>query len=149
MNNNNQYNQQDVDDPDIPKTAVNKKDTTAVNASSLCQPNEFLRDDDTPECWDLKQAKYFSEEYPWLYFKNKKLGCNICHDLNLNLNKNQGSHVHVSSNWIQCDIVPSGNSISKQQASLRKKITKHKCSQSHISAENTIKRSKLEIMDKQ
>ncbi|KAF0748500.1 E3 SUMO-protein ligase KIAA1586-like [Aphis craccivora] len=34
-------------------------------------------------------------------------------------------------------------------ASLRKKISKHKCSQSHISAENIIHRSKLETMDLQ
>ncbi|XP_025190416.1 E3 SUMO-protein ligase KIAA1586-like [Melanaphis sacchari] len=121
---------------------VNNKDHIAVN-NSLCQPIEFTRDDDTPECWDSKQAKYFCEEYPWLYFKNKKLGCNICHKVNLNLNKNQVSHVHVSSNWIQCDIVPTGNNISKQQASLRKKISKHKCSQSHISAENIIHRKKI------
>ncbi|KAL4104014.1 hypothetical protein QTP88_019327 [Uroleucon formosanum] len=106
---------------------VNNEDTIAVN-NSLCQPIEFTRDDDTSEYWDSKQAKYFCEKYPWLYFKTKMLGCNICQKVNLNLNKNQVSHVHTSSNWIQCDIVPSGNSISKQQASLRKKIFKHKCS---------------------
>jgi len=70
--------------------SVNNKDHIAVN-NSLCQPIEFTRDDDTPECWDSKQAKYFCEEYPWLYFKNKKLGCNICHKVNLSLNKNQVS----------------------------------------------------------
>ncbi|KAL4121434.1 hypothetical protein QTP88_013948 [Uroleucon formosanum] len=39
---------------------VNNEDTIAVN--SLCQPIEFTRDDDTPECWDSKQAIYFCEE---------------------------------------------------------------------------------------
>ncbi|KAF0748501.1 E3 SUMO-protein ligase KIAA1586-like [Aphis craccivora] len=105
----NEHNEHNVDDPDIPKTAVNNEDTTAVN-NSLCQPIEFIRDDDTPECWDSKQVKYFCQEYPWLYFKNKKLGCNICHNVNLSLNKNQVLHVHVSSNWTQCEIIPSGDS---------------------------------------
>ncbi|KAL4123383.1 hypothetical protein QTP88_015579 [Uroleucon formosanum] len=48
---------------------VNNEDPIAVN-NSLCQPIEFTRDDDTSECWDSKQAKYFCEKYPWLYFKN-------------------------------------------------------------------------------
>ncbi|XP_060867447.1 E3 SUMO-protein ligase KIAA1586-like [Metopolophium dirhodum] len=65
------------------------------------------------------------------------------------MTKNQVSHVHVSSNWIQYDIVPTGNSISKQQASLRKKISKHKCSQSHISAENIINRNMPKLIDLQ
>lgn len=59
----------------------------------MCQPTESAIDDE-PECWDTKQAKYFCEEYPWIYFKNKKLGCKLCHKVNLNLNKNQGSHIH-------------------------------------------------------
>lgn len=57
--------------------------------------------------------------------------------------------MHVLSNWTQCEIIPSGDSLSKRMACLRKKISKHKCSQFHISTENIIHRSKLETMDLQ
>lgn len=44
----------------------------------------------------MKQIKYFCEEYPWIYFKNKKLGCKLCVKVNLNIEKKPESHVRLS-----------------------------------------------------
>lgn len=106
--------------------------TILLISNNSCQPIEFTSNDELSKCWDLKHAKYFYEEYSLPCFKNKKLGCNISHKININFN-NQVIYTHESSNWIQCDIVPLGNSTSKQQASL-KKIFKHQYNQSHINA---------------
>jgi len=118
-------------------------------ASIIHQPTNCISDNEPPECWDLKQIKYFCEEYPWIYFKNKKLGCKLCLKVNLNIEKKPESHVRVSSEWTQCTIAPSGDTIAKQQASLRKKISKHKGSQPHITAESIIERSKQETFELQ
>lgn len=61
--------------------------TLLLISNNSCQPIEFTCNDELPKCWDLKQAKYFCEEYSWLCFKNKRLGCNICYKININLNQ--------------------------------------------------------------
>lgn len=43
-----------------------------------------------PDCWDLKQVRYFTEEYPWLYIHQKILGCRTYKKYNLNLINKQG-----------------------------------------------------------
>jgi hypothetical protein len=40
-----------------------------------------------PDCWDSNQVIYFTKNYPWMYFKEKKIGCTFCRDVNLNLFK--------------------------------------------------------------
>ena len=69
--------------------------------------------------------------------------------MNLNIEKKPESHVHLSSEWTQCNIAPSGDTIAKQQTSLRKKISKHKSSQPHITAESIIARSNQETFELQ
>lgn len=91
--------------------------------------------------------KYFTEEYPWIFFNNKKIGCKICSKANFNLTKHQGTH--GSQEWMDGEICPVGDDIKKQQTNLRKKISKHKSSQSHLHTERIIEKQKLEIMQTQ
>lgn len=97
-----------------------------------------------PDCWDRNQVKYFTNEYNWLYIHNKKLGCKICKKANLNLIKIQG--MHVSKEWCDGNITAVGDDTSKQQTSLRKKISKHKNTQVHLKIEQMIDRSMLEVI---
>lgn len=91
--------------------------------------------------------KYFTEEYPWIFFNKKKIGCKICSKANFNLTKHQGTH--GSQEWMNGEICPVGDDFKKQQTNLRKKISKHKSSQSHLHAERIIEKQKLEIMPTQ
>lgn len=97
-----------------------------------------------PDCWDRNQVKYFTDEYNWLYIHSKKLGCKICKKANLNLIKIQG--MHVSKEWCDGNITAVGDDISKQQTSLRKKISKHKNTQVHLKIEQMIDQSMLEVI---
>ena len=97
-----------------------------------------------PNCWDRNQVKYFIDEYNWLYIHNKKLGCKICKKANLNLIKIQG--MHVLKEWCDGNITAVGDDISKQQTSLRKKISKHKNTRVHLKIEQMIDRSMLEVI---
>ncbi|KAL4141586.1 hypothetical protein QTP88_004202 [Uroleucon formosanum] len=126
------------------KYNVLKTSIITTTTGIIHQPTNCISDSESPKCWDRKQIKYFCEEYPWIYFKNKKLGCKLCVKVNLNIEKKPESHIRLSSEWTQCNIVPSGDTIAKRQASLRKKISKHKSSQPHITAESIIARSKQE-----
>jgi len=104
---------------------------------------ELSYDEVPPDCWDRNQVKYFTDEYNWLYIHNKKLGCKICKKANLNLIKIQG--MHVSKEWCDGNITAVGD-ISKQQTSLRKKISKHKNTQVHLKIERMIDQSMLEVI---
>jgi len=98
------------------------------------------------ECWDLKQLKYFSEEYPWLFYNANKLGCIICKKINLNFAKNQG---HVSKEWVNGEVYAVGSDTNKMQANLWKKICKHKSSNSYLNAQQIINKSKIEMLPNQ
>jgi len=92
------------------------------------------------------KTKYFSEEYPWLFYNANKLGCTICKKTNLNLAKNQG---HVSKEWVNGEVYAVGSDTNKMQANLRKKICKHKSSHSHLNAQQIINKSKIEMLPNQ
>ncbi|KAL4121579.1 hypothetical protein QTP88_014066 [Uroleucon formosanum] len=128
------------DNQSLPLAASQEGNTIPTNCNTV---------NESPECWDIKQIKYFCEEYTWIYFKNKKLGCKLCVKVNLNIEKKPESHVRLSSEWTQCNIAPSGATIAKRKASLRKKISKHKSSQPHITAESIIAHSKQETFELQ
>jgi len=51
-----------------------------------------------PDCWDLKQVKDFSDEYPWLFFSEKNFGCKYCKNTNSTLLKSKG--VHCAKEWV-------------------------------------------------
>lgn len=70
--------------------------------------------------------KYFTEEYPLLIFHNKKLGCKICNNVNINITKHQGTHGYEE--LINGNITPVDHDVGKQKLCLRKKIAKHKFS---------------------
>lgn len=87
------------------------------------------------------------KKIPWIFFNNKKIGCKICAKANFNLTKHKGTH--GSKEWINGEIASVGDSLKKQQTSLRKKISKHKSSQSHLNTECIIEKKKFEIMPTQ
>jgi len=64
-------------------------------------------------------VKYFTEEYPRIFFNKKKIGCKICSKANFNLTKHQGTH--GSQEWMNGEICPVGDDFKKQQTNLRKK----------------------------
>jgi len=86
-------------------------------------------------------VKYFTEEYPWIFFNNKKIGCKICSKANFNLTKHQGTH--GSQELMNGEICSVGDDFKKQQTNLRKN------SQSHLHTERIIEKQKLEIMPTQ
>lgn len=63
-----------------------------VSVQTLETVDEELLTLEPPDCWENKQVKYFTEEYSWLFFNKKKLGCTICKNVNHNLTKHQGTH---------------------------------------------------------
>lgn len=67
--------------------------------------------------------------------------------MNHNLTKYQGTH--GSKEWNNGNIIPAGDNFGKQQSSLRKKIAKHKSSQTHLNAVSTLEKQKFEIMPAQ
>lgn len=69
-----------------------------------------------PECWDIKQLQYFSEEYLWLYYNTNKLGCTICKKTNLNLTKNHG---HIATEWVNGEVYAVGSDIKKNASKLK------------------------------
>ena len=74
------------------------------------------------------------KEHPWLFSVNDRLGCSICKTLKSGKVKNV---------WRECLVVVQGNTISEQMKSIRKKISQHKNSESHVNAvQNSIKAKK-------
>lgn len=49
-----------------------------LNVKILETGEELLLTPEPPDCWNSNQVKYFTDEYPWLFFNNKKLRCKIC-----------------------------------------------------------------------
>lgn len=82
--------------------------------------------------------KYFTEEYPWIFFNKQKIGCKIFSKANFNLTKHQGTH--DSQEWMNEEICPVGDDFKKQQTNLRKNNSKHKSSQSHLHTERIIEK---------
>jgi len=117
------------------KNCVQSKEPDITQDESPAEPSD---------CWVLKQVRYFTEEYHWLYIHQKMLGCRSCKKYNLNLVKEQG--LHISKEWSEGKVAAVGDNISKQQISLRKKIAKHKNTQVHLKIEQIIDKSKLEVM---
>jgi len=85
---------------------------------------------DWPDCWSNIQYQYFKSENSWLCVTNKKLRCTVCADVkSLNCYKTQG--INLSPEWIEGTVSCYGGTRSKQQVSLRKKISLHKESEGH------------------
>ena len=90
-----------------------------------------------PACSSFKQRDYFSRTYLWLMYLDGKTGCGKCKEVSsLGLYNSPG--IHMSQEWITCDIVPSGEK-SVAQKSLRKKIIKQSTSKAHIIFERILK----------
>lgn len=64
---------------------------TTESETEAWENEVFLLNTESPDCWDNKQVKYFTKEYPWMFFNNKKIGGKICSKANFNLTKHQGT----------------------------------------------------------
>lgn len=83
-----------------------------------------------PDCWTKSQYLYFVSEYSWLSAVNKKLQCKTCATVkSVHCHKTQG--VSLAPEWIEGSVSFYGDTRSKQQLSLRKKIFLHKDSEGH------------------
>lgn len=67
----------------------------------ILENDELLLTPEPPDCWDGNQVKYFTGEYPWLFFNNKKIGYKICRNVNLNLTKRQGVHMGQKNGFME------------------------------------------------
>lgn len=97
-----------------------------------------------PQCWDSKQVKYFTDEYPWIFFNGYNLGCKICKNGFLNVVRTKG--IHFAKEWTKGEICAVGEDCKKQQSNLRKKISLHKNTVAHLRTEEVIEKSKHDII---
>lgn len=138
-----------------PKTDLPTQVLTSTNHSNIdlsfpsavpvIKSTDCIYNKSYPDCWDSKQIIYFTETYPWIYFKEKKIGCTFCRDVNLNLLKQTGSH--VATEWSNAEISSTGLNLKNKQSNLRKKISKHKFSVSHLNAQKIVDECKKKIID--
>ncbi|KAL5243637.1 hypothetical protein ACI65C_011047 [Semiaphis heraclei] len=143
INNDNNINNSEIN-PNITKQNIVTNETS-LDDDHGTKEMQFESDTEFPDCWDLKQISYFTKEYPWIYFKKKNIGCTICKGIKQNLLDHKGSH--VSSEWINGEVYPSGSSLEKKKTNLRKKIAKHKSSIAHLNAQKIVTESEKNVMD--
>lgn len=87
-----------------------------------------------PNCWSQKQKEMFIVKYDGLMIRNGKLGCNYCSKVNIM----QRRGLNVSLQWKHFLVEPSGTGRLSRQSSLRKKMSKHFGSKSHIMCTNIV-----------
>lgn len=106
--------------------------------SASDQSTDQSSSNDWPDCWSNTQFEYFRNENAWLTVTNKKLRCTVCADLkSLSCHKTQG--ICLAPEWIEGTVSFYGDTRSKQQLSLRKKIFLHKESEGHKRALTVLK----------
>lgn len=98
-----------------------------------------------PVCWSNSQYEHFKKENQWLLVRDSKLGCTVCAEVKqlVALTKT-GVRSLLSQEWVNTAIHCYGDTIKKQQMSLRKKIHDHRVSTSHIEAQNILNTKKTE-----
>lgn len=102
------------------------------NSKSQITTNDVEADfskSELPDCWTEDQQKFFFQQYEWLAIKNGNLGCSLCSKYKL-LGKQK--HIHSSNEWTEFKIIPNGSTKTSRQASLRKKMTAHFRSDTHL-----------------
>ena len=80
---------------------------------------------DPPFNWTKKRWSGWRDRNPWLFTKNKKLGCAVCKAAKSLLQSERVNGVHMSEEWM------SGEVSSVSQNNLRKKLYKHRDSLAH------------------
>ncbi|XP_063797579.1 E3 SUMO-protein ligase KIAA1586-like [Pseudophryne corroboree] len=90
-----------------------------------------------PDCWTDEQASQFKDKYAWLKISKGKIGCDICarvQTLGSGAETLRGCSKTLSVEWATSNVGPYGDTKSKQQLSLRKKIHDHRYSKAHEAA---------------
>ena len=99
-----------------------------------------------PECWDQDQYLEKCVEYTQLIANQGKLEYNVYSSAK-NLGSQQTQVVRLALEWVVCDVSTFGDTIEKQQQSLRKKIFDHKNSAAHKAAQNAVDSAAMQPVD--
>lgn len=89
----------------------------------------------TQEMWERKKAAF-----PWIDCKEGKLGCKICFEV-IRLGAFKKEHVSLSREWRSYQVTCYGSNRTDQLKSLRKKISDHRQSKAHGSAQSILNSS--------
>lgn len=112
-----------------------------VNENSLSTMNT-----EHPQCWNDEQLRYFLNEYTWIFFNSGKLGCTICRDVYKDANCKSDVAGSLSLGWVEGTVAVYGENKSKQNASLRRKLYKHKNSKNHCYATELLSKREKESL---
>ncbi|XP_044154702.1 E3 SUMO-protein ligase KIAA1586-like [Bufo gargarizans] len=137
-------------DHEVPMEQVDRHDIESVVGNDDGTVSDVLTVEEactsTISCWSKKQFEYFSKLFPWIQVKNGKLGCNVCSKVRGSLGIEKAKACHVSEEWSNFLVKPSGTLKLIQQASVRKKIREHSVSKSHNKAEKLQNTAKIGIL---
>jgi len=100
-----------------------------------------------PSVWSEQMFHEKLEKYPFLMVNNGQLGCKSCRAVS-NLQAFSGQGIHLSAEWISCQVVASGKGRQEKLSSLRKKIFLHSKSAAHVRAETIRSEKEKEKMEK-
>ena len=127
-----------------PQQVCEIENTTEQELQGQCKP---VLSAAHPQCWDQDQYLAKCVEYPWLVANDGKLGCNVCSSAK-NLGSQASQGVRLAPEWVMCDVSTFGETIYKQQQSLRKKIFDHKNSTAHKAALNAVNSAAKQAVEK-
>lgn len=115
--------------PSICERNLQKDENTKISVStvSVCTSSDekLLPSFLTKEQWDSK-----FKEHAWLIFENGAFGCSACKKAGT-LGAYKSERLKISPEWSHCQVKAFGDTDSKKQQAIRKKIFDHKNSASH------------------
>jgi hypothetical protein len=88
----------------------------------------------------------YKSKYDWLIVSAKNLGCSTCHKVKL-LGPHKSRGVKMSEEWMSANVTHYGDTLAKQQQSLRKKMLDHLNSSAHKTACMILNTQKSAIME--
>ena len=144
--------EQSTDDTDQQSTAVALETKVTKHFDSL-EPFVTLTDSTPitenvfPDVWTTDQWAQKKKDYPWLDCRDGKLGCKICKKVALSIHTQQG--VSIAVEWKEYTVSYYGDSLQSKLTSLRKKISRHKDSMSHITASKICSTAEKQTIEKE
>ncbi|XP_064421760.1 E3 SUMO-protein ligase KIAA1586-like [Latimeria chalumnae] len=99
------------------------------------------------DVWTEEMWKRKKETYPWIDYKDEKLGCKVCANIgSLSLFTSMG--LRLSNEWRLYKVSYNGSNRSARLKSLRKKIVEHKLSKDHITAQSIAEKANKDTFGK-
>ncbi|XP_068115059.1 E3 SUMO-protein ligase KIAA1586 homolog [Hyperolius riggenbachi] len=132
------------DDPVSETTPVSNLDviTSDVAEDTAADISERII---LPECWDHNHWLVVKIKYPWLFVEKGLLGCTVCREVK-HLGVSIANGLSISKEWSTGIISAHGLNKKDMLTSLRKKIHRHKVSESHRKAIDIQAVSKKQIL---